>query len=131
MALMKSWVVLVCVVALAGCGEKTGENPGSEPTMTASESPPGDPSETSHPPVVAEAVADLAQREGVDPGEVALVSQEEVTWRNGSRGCAKPGMAYTQALIDGSRIVLRLDGTDYEYHSGGSRPPFWCEKPTE
>ncbi|WP_257956533.1 hypothetical protein [Nocardioides sp. B-3] len=40
-------------------------------------------------------------------------------------------MVYTQAPVDGSRIILRADGTDYEYHSGASRPPFWCETPTQ
>lgn len=56
---------------------------------------------------------------------------EEVTWRDGSRGCAQPGMSYTQALVDGSRITLRASGRTYEYHSGGRQPPSRCEKPTE
>ena len=46
---------------------------------------------------------------GVDASEVEVVSVEEVTWRDGSRGCAQPGMAYTQALIDGS---VRAEGVD-------------------
>ena len=55
---------------------------------------------------------------------------QEVTWRDGSLGCAKPDLLYTQALVDGSRITLRVAGTTYEYHSGGSRP-FLCKNPTE
>ena len=76
-------------------------------------------------------MADLAIRLGVDAATIEVVAEEAVTWRDGSLGCAKPGFAYTQALVDGSRITLRADGTDYEYHSGGSEPPFWCEKPTQ
>ncbi len=69
--------------------------------------------------------------DGAPHADIEVVSVEEVTWRDGSRGCAEPGMAYTQALIDGSRITLRVGTTTYEYHSGGSQPPSRCEKPTE
>lgn len=82
-------------------------------------------------PVTIAAVADLAGSLGVEPGQVEVVSVEEVTWRDGSRGCAKPGMTYTQSLIDGSRITLRVLGTTYEYHSGGSGAPTLCEAPTQ
>lgn len=83
------------------------------------------------PGVVRASVEDLASTLGVDPGDVEVVSVEEVTWRDGSRGCAERGVMYTQALIDGSRITLRVGDTTYEYHSGGSRPPALCERPTE
>lgn len=81
--------------------------------------------------VVALAIADLAGALGVDGSDVEVVALEEVTWRDGSRGCARRGMSYTQSLIDGSRITLRVAGTTYEYHSGGSSPPARCDKPTE
>lgn len=78
-----------------------------------------------------QAAADLAGRLGIPEEEVEVVSVEEVTWRDGSLGCAKPGMQYTQALVDGTRIVLEAAGSRYEYHAGGSTPPFLCENPTE
>lgn len=81
--------------------------------------------------VVRSSVEDLASTLGMDPGDVEVVSVEEVTWRDGSRGCAERGAMYTQALIDGSRITLRVGDTTYEYHSGGSRPPALCDRPTE
>lgn len=77
------------------------------------------------------AVSDLASTLGVGQAEVEVVAVEEVTWRDGSRGCAQRGVMYTQALIDGSRITLRVGDTTYEYHSGGSQPPALCERPTE
>jgi hypothetical protein len=40
-------------------------------------------------------------------------------------------MSYTQALVDGQRIVLEVDGARYEYHSGAHRPPFLCEDPSQ
>lgn len=79
----------------------------------------------------ADAVADLATRLGVDAASIEVVSEEEVTWRNGSLGCAKEGQMYTQALVDGTRIILRVDATDYEYHSGRGRSAFLCDAPTE
>ncbi len=72
----------------------------------------------------------MAQRLGVDPGAITTVCQEEVTWRDGSLGCPQPGMRYTQALVNGYRIVLEHDGTTYRYHGGGRRPPFLCEQDT-
>lgn len=72
------------------------------------------------------AIADLAQRLDVDPDGIEVVSVDEVTWPDGGLGCPEPGMMYTQALVDGSRIVLRADGIRHEYHSGGSRDPFYC-----
>jgi hypothetical protein len=118
------WVLAFAVLAL-GCGS-SGEPSDSakEPSLTSSPSTPA-----SGP--AADAVADLATRLEVEADAIEVVSQEAVTWRDGSLGCAKPGFAYTQALVDGSRITLRANGIDYEYHSGGTKPPFWCEKPTE
>jgi hypothetical protein len=75
------------------------------------------------------AIADLAAREGVDPASITTVSVENVTWRNSSIGCPEPGMNYMQSLVDGVRVVLELDGTRYEYHSGGSFPLFYCATP--
>lgn len=74
-------------------------------------------------------VADLASRLGVDSEVIEVVSVEEVTWRNGSLGCPQPGMFYTQALVDGLRIVLAVAGRGYHYHQGGQGEPFLCERP--
>ena len=120
---MKALLALVLLLALVGCGEREGEKGTEEPEATMTD--------TSQPAVVRDAIADLAERQGVDASEITLVAREEVTWRDGSRGCAQPGMSYTQALVDGSRITLRLEGKEYEYHSGGSQPPSLCEKPTQ
>lgn len=75
------------------------------------------------------AVTDLASRLGIPEGNIEVLSEENVTWRDGSLGCPRPGMMYTQALVEGSRIVLRAGGRDYSYHSGAGKPPFYCEDP--
>ena len=80
-------------------------------------------------PVVASAVADLAQRLGVDATTIVTVSAESVEWPNGALGCPKPGLQYTQVVTPGASIALQSGGTVYRYHSGGSRAPFLCDQP--
>jgi len=72
---------------------------------------------------------DLAKRLNVPAGEIELLELSRVTWRDGSLGCPKPGMMYTMALVNGTLIRLRAGGVVYEYHSGGQKPAFLCEKP--
>lgn len=75
------------------------------------------------------AKADLAKRLGIGAGEVTVVSSTEVTWSDGSLGCPEPGMNYTQALVEGRRIILEVAGKQYHYHSAGTRTPFLCANP--
>lgn len=132
MIVVRRWVPLaVSALALtAGCADAPDSADDPSPTETTME-PTSQPASTPAAPEVAQSVTDLAGSLGVEESAVEVVSVEEVTWRNGSRGCAEPGTMYTQALIDGSRITLRVDGTAYEYHSGGSQPPSLCDNPTE
>ena len=95
------------------------------PPTTPASTAPGDPAEAE---IVEAAVADLAERLEVDPEEISLVSFEWVTWNDGSIGCPEPGVVYTQALVDGSRVVLRHDGVEYDYHAGAGGNPFLCER---
>ena len=85
-------------------------SPGTPPSTGEAEIPEGLES------VVSEVVADLASRLGVSASQIVVVSAEEVTWRDGSLGCPEPGMAYTQALVNGTRIRLSSGGVLYEYH---------------
>ncbi len=75
------------------------------------------------------AITDLANRLGIPGSDIEVVTEKIVTWRDGSLGCPKPGMMYTQALVEGTLIVLRAGGRDYSYHSGAGKPPFYCENP--
>lgn len=109
---------LVLLAALLGLCPPAATWAGGEPTVREMTDDP-----------VALARADLADRLGVAPATIELVERSEVTWRDGSLGCPQPGMAYTQALVNGSRIVLRHAGVDYHYHSGRGRQPFYCAKP--
>lgn len=59
---------------------------------------------------------DLRAR-GVE-GVPELLSAENVTFTDGSLGCPSPGQSYTQALVDGMRVVVSVDGTPYDYRFG-------------
>jgi hypothetical protein len=138
----------VAVVAVPGCGADSSSPSGQETSVSPTPSTPipsdptsdptsgtptGGPSSgrTSGSPAEgpAAAVSDLARRLGVDPGDVSVVSAEEVTWSDASIGCPKPGMMYAQVLTEGSRIVLQADGKRYEYHAAAGKAPFYCEHP--
>jgi ABC-type transport system substrate-binding protein len=136
---VRTWLAAIAVgLALTACADDPAP---TQPEETAVEEPtPADPT-TSDPaptpvpgadsPDVVASVEDLASRLGVEPDSVEVVAVQAVTWSDGSKGCAKKGMLYTQSLIEGSRITLQVDGTPYEYHSGGSGRPFLCERPTQ
>lgn len=85
---------------------------------------------TAHPDPVDLAVDDLVARLGLDDREtVIVVGVEEVTWRDRSLGCPLPGMQYLQVLTPGVRIVLRVGSSEYHYHGGAGRDPFYCATP--
>lgn len=64
---------------------------------------------------------------GVDASAVEVGTVEEVTWNDGSLGCPKPGEVYTQALIDGFRVVVEFEGEEYDYRVGTGTDVRLCE----
>ncbi len=83
--------------------------------------------ETAPETVVEKAVLDLVDRTAASPETITVVAAESKTWPDGSLGCPQPGMSYTQALVDGSRVLLETDGRLYAYHAGPDGEPFLCE----
>ena len=78
------------------------------------------------PSAVEFAMADLAAYLGESIDVIDWVSQEEVDWPDGSLGCPQPDMSYTQAIVNGSLIILEVNGVPYEYHSKAGSDPFLC-----
>ncbi len=72
---------------------------------------------------------DLVEKKGVSRSAITVISTAEVVWSDGSLGCPQPGMAYTQALVDGYYIVLQADDTQYPYHTAGVHRFVLCENP--
>ncbi len=142
---LRGLVVSVGIAMLvAACGEAQKEDPLAvessttsttstslvatpiEPETTIPSVPPRNP-KTAPTTVVDKAILDLVTRTKVSPDDVTVVLDEAVTWPDGSLGCPQPGMSYTQALIDGSRVLLEVDGRLYDYHAGSEGEPFLCE----
>ncbi|HEU4916709.1 MAG TPA: hypothetical protein VFV13_09115 [Acidimicrobiia bacterium] len=124
-------ILLATLVAiLAACGSGTDPDAVGDATTVAVTTPTTE-SDTTMPsneqlPIVAPAIDDLAQRLGSSSDAIEVVSAEEVTWPDGSLGCPEPGMSYTQALVDGSKVVLRHEDRVFVYHAGDDDQPFLC-----
>jgi hypothetical protein len=127
-----TFLLVVFAVVAAACGADL--EPSAEPTTTAANVPSTTDTEvttmpTTEPgqlPIVAPARVDLAERLGVEPEEIEVVTAERVTWPDGSLGCPEPGMSYTQALVEGSKVVLGHGERVYLYHAGTDEQPFLC-----
>lgn len=141
---MRNIPVLMLVVALAACGGdgEQGRATQPEPSVRPEPGPVTTPSDGTTVPspdldelaagdreTVETALADLAERMGADVEQIRMVSFERVTWSDGSLGCPEPGKMYTQALVEGSRTVLELEGRRFSYHAGSDSVPFLCERP--
>lgn len=102
------------------------EWPGSKPPpASVPPLPSGTPAELS--PARWQAILDDLARRGVT-GTPEVVSVEAVTWPDSSLGCPSPGVAYTQALVDGMRVVVSVDGQQYDYRFGSGDQPKLCTR---
>lgn len=146
------WILAIILLAyaLAGCGPSQPDGdlppptpldpPSEEATSTSSSdfSNQGDiaemsPTTSANPSLqnlIEKAKEDLAQRLNVSltQTQINLIEAKAVVWPDSSLGCPQPGMRYKQVPEDGALIVLQANGITYQYHSGGSRGPFLCQK---
>ncbi|MFA9443835.1 hypothetical protein [Egicoccus sp. AB-alg6-2] len=109
--------IAAIALALGGCGGSDGGD-----GMSDHEAADG---------AVRLAVADAAERTGVDEREVRVVLDEAVTWPDGSLGCPQPDQFYTQALVEGYRIVVEADGRTLHYHGRQGGDPAYCAEPQD
>ena len=127
-------VIVVGLLTLPACsrthvdsgGAGEGRN-GPEHTAPSAETPAPGPGLQR---LVDIAKTDLGVKLDVGADDIDLVEAAYVTWRDSSIGCPRPDMQYMQVLTNGARIVLRANGVLYHYHSGGSRAPFLCARPS-
>lgn len=79
------------------------------------------------PPARWQAIVDDLTARGIT-GDPEVVSAEEVVFSDGSLGCPSPGVAYTQALVDGMRVIVRAGDAQYDYRFGGTDTPKLCAR---
>jgi hypothetical protein len=48
-------------------------------------------------------------------------------WNDGSLGCPQPGQMYTQAVVEGFRIVVETAAGSLDYRSGGTNYFIVCD----
>ena len=77
-------------------------------------------------------VVELAAEDtGVDAADIQVITAEAVTWSDGSLGCPEEGMAYTQALVPGYRVILDVAGEEVPYHASEAGDFSACANPQE
>jgi hypothetical protein len=69
---------------------------------------------------------DLLERMNITEDQVEVWEAVSVDWRSAALGCPKKGMNYTQALVPGFLIVLRVGETEHHYHARRGDKPFFC-----
>jgi hypothetical protein len=72
------------------------------------------------------ALADAGKRTGLERAALKVLSAAAVTWSDGSLGCPRPGMMYTQALVPGYQVRIEAGGQVLDYHAGRSGAPTLC-----
>jgi hypothetical protein len=77
-------------------------------------------------PVVEAATDDLTARPGTGAEEVRVVLARRETFPDGALGCPRPGMSYTQALVEGYRVILRRGDRSWLYTAGSDGVPRLC-----
>lgn len=60
----------------------------------------------------------------LDWEKLEVVSMEPRTWNNGSLGCPIEGHYYTQALVPGFLILLKIDEQTIEVHTNSRMSAF-------
>lgn len=125
--------LFVLLATLAACGEPVDGDGSGAASGTTTTSITTETSETSTTvdtgdvDVIKRAIEVLSSRLRVDASEIEVISDEAVTWSDGSMGCPEPGKLYTQALVPGHRVVLGHGERVYVFHSGADDEPFLCE----
>lgn len=127
-------VALLASAILVACSAPGGSEPsdgaqsdsGAAPTTSpagsgsaAAGAPEGIPD-----PVWAGVLEDLATRVGDGVVDPTVVSATPMEFSDGSWDCPEEGMSYTQAIVDGYRVVVEVNGEEFDYRSDGSSVRF-------
>jgi len=70
--------------------------------------------------VIEPVVAEVAKLAGIPADQLTVISAAAVTFPDGRLGCPQPGVAYTQALVDGYKIIAEAGGKTYDFRGTGS-----------
>ncbi len=116
-------ILAVAAIWLVGCAPLGPAQPIVTPAPTEEETAMPSPNETTALNAVLESAVlrDLAQRLGIAPDQVTLVSAEKMEMPTGSLGCDEAGGTQNQGLLIGTEITLRVGDQEYVYHTDGAK----------
>jgi len=124
-----SAMCLACAVALTACSGPMRETSQAAETGAVSDTAPSTAAQASDLSLneqIGISIGDLAQQLGIEEQAISIEAVRRVNWRSGALGCPKPGMSYTQALVPGVLILLKVGATPYGYHARINGTPFFC-----
>ncbi|MFO7537393.1 MAG: hypothetical protein R6X32_04950 [Chloroflexota bacterium] len=78
--------------------------------------------------MVAAITADLSRHLQIAVDQIETEQVESVTWPDGSLGCPQPGYMYTQALVEGYRVTLKVADKRFYYHTQGTQHFVRCDQ---
>ena len=139
---MKYLLLAIIAVVLIACGQApatedssqvtssptTTSQPSDQSTTTTTE---GDVSQPDATDPTETAINDLSRRLLVPRGQIEVVETREVSWPDGALGCPEEGFVYTQAIVEGTQVLLQVDGRVYDYHAGADGASFLCPSDDE
>ena len=119
-------LAFAAILALVACGGDWGEAgatgaPIATPPAIAAPTP-----MERTPPVkgeVPQSILDRILKEAaalakVGHEQLVIIRAQSVIWSDGSLGCPEPGMAYTQALVNGYWVIVEAAGKKYDFRVG-------------
>jgi hypothetical protein len=122
------WVVGGCSASSSSGGPGGSLTPSSDQPTPESATPSAPGAIDLPASVIDPVVAEVAGLAGVPVDQVVVISAEAVTFPDGSLGCPMPGMVYTQAMVDGYKVVAEAAGTTYDFRGSGLGNFRRCEK---
>jgi hypothetical protein len=127
---------VLAVMALAGCASSAAQSV-PLPTVSGTIAPSAGiasmpasskaPASTLPDAALAAIVADAAEVTGVDADAIVVVSVKPVTWMDGSLGCPRPGVMYTQSVVPGFRVIVQARDRKLDYRVGRAGTAKRCE----
>jgi len=111
-------LLLTACAAEAGATEEPSVPETEEPSVpieSTTEAPTESPVELT--PVEDAVVTQLSESLDISPGDITVVSTEEVDWPNGCLGIQMEGLMCTQAIVPGFRVILEANGREVEYRT--------------